>query len=54
MERLSENKKIVVVGEYLQLTGLLEVPQSIVYQHLAKMRGKILLSERRGHLSKSC
>ncbi|HDR7669694.1 TPA: winged helix-turn-helix transcriptional regulator [Bacillus cereus] len=31
-----------------QLTELLEVPQSTVSQHLSKMRGKILRSERRG------
>lgn len=31
-----------------QLTVLLEVPQSTVSQHLSKMRGKILRSERRG------
>ncbi|MEC2627026.1 ArsR family transcriptional regulator, partial [Bacillus cereus] len=31
-----------------QLTELLDVPQSTVSQHLSKMRGKILRSERRG------
>ncbi|PEW06090.1 ArsR/SmtB family transcription factor [Bacillus cereus] len=31
-----------------QLTELLEVPQSTVCQHLSKMRGKILRSERKG------
>lgn len=31
-----------------QLTELLELPQSTVSQHLSKMRGKILRSERRG------
>ncbi|MDA2274128.1 transcriptional regulator [Bacillus thuringiensis] len=31
-----------------QLTELLHVPQSTVSQHLSKMRGKILRSERRG------
>ncbi|HHY0839006.1 TPA: ArsR/SmtB family transcription factor [Bacillus thuringiensis] len=31
-----------------QLTELLGVPQSTVSQHLSKMRGKILRSERRG------
>ncbi|AHX21878.1 metalloregulator ArsR/SmtB family transcription factor [Bacillus cereus] len=31
-----------------QLTKLLDVPQSTVSQHLSKMRGKILRSERRG------
>ncbi|MGK8429927.1 hypothetical protein [Bacillus cereus] len=54
MEHLSENIKVVVVEEYLHLTGLLEVPQSTVCQHLPKIRGKILLSKRRGRLSKGC
>ncbi|MGN4752859.1 ArsR/SmtB family transcription factor [Bacillus cereus] len=31
-----------------QLTELLELPQSTISQHLSKMRGKILRSERRG------
>ncbi|HDR4448808.1 MULTISPECIES: ArsR/SmtB family transcription factor [Bacillus] len=31
-----------------QLTDLLKIPQSTVSQHLSKMRGKILRSERRG------
>ncbi|PNK23339.1 transcriptional regulator [Bacillus thuringiensis] len=31
-----------------QLTELLELPQSTVSQHLSKMRGKILCSERKG------
>jgi len=31
-----------------QLTELLNVPQSTVPQHLSKMRGKILSSERKG------
>ncbi|MBW3496616.1 hypothetical protein [Bacillus sp. FDAARGOS_1420] len=54
MKRLSENKKVVVAEEDLQLTELLEVPQSTVSQYLSKKRGKILCSERRGHLSKGC
>ena len=40
-----ENRKVCNVT---QLTELLEVPQSTVSQHLSKMRGKILRSERRG------
>jgi DNA-binding transcriptional ArsR family regulator len=42
-----EHRKICNVT---QLTELLDVPQStcIVSQHLSKMRGKILRSERRG------
>lgn len=40
-----EHRKICNVT---QLTELLEVPQSTVSQHLSKMRGKILRSERRG------
>ncbi|MGG0079879.1 ArsR family transcriptional regulator [Bacillus cereus] len=40
-----ERRKICNVT---QLTELLEVPQSTVSQHLSKMRGKILRSERRG------
>ncbi|AZJ24582.1 MULTISPECIES: ArsR/SmtB family transcription factor [Bacillus cereus group] len=31
-----------------QLTDILKIPQSTVSQHLSKMRGKILRSERRG------
>ncbi|PEU15511.1 MULTISPECIES: helix-turn-helix transcriptional regulator [unclassified Bacillus (in: firmicutes)] len=31
-----------------QLTGILNIPQSTVSQHLAKMKGKILRAERRG------
>lgn len=40
-----EHRKICNVT---QLTELLDVPQSTVSQHLSKMRGKILRSERRG------
>ncbi|HFJ9441259.1 metalloregulator ArsR/SmtB family transcription factor [Bacillus sp. 1813sda1] len=40
-----EHRKICNVT---QLTELLEIPQSTVSQHLSKMRGKILRSERRG------
>ncbi|HDR7354268.1 MULTISPECIES: ArsR/SmtB family transcription factor [Bacillus] len=40
-----EHRKVCNVT---QLTELLEVPQSTVSQHLSKMRGKILRSERRG------
>ncbi|MCW9134104.1 metalloregulator ArsR/SmtB family transcription factor [Bacillus paramycoides] len=40
-----ERRKICNVT---QLTELLDVPQSTVSQHLSKMRGKILRSERRG------
>ncbi|HDR8152294.1 TPA: winged helix-turn-helix transcriptional regulator [Bacillus cereus] len=40
-----EHQKICNVT---QLTELLDVPQSTVSQHLSKMRGKILRSERRG------
>ena len=40
-----EHRKICNVT---QLTELLDVPQSTVSQHLFKMRGKILRSERRG------
>lgn len=40
-----EQRKICNVR---QLTELLEIPQSTVSQHLSKMRGKILRSERRG------
>lgn len=40
-----ERRKICNVT---QLTELLNVPQSTVSQHLSKMRGKILRSERRG------
>ncbi|KLA29409.1 ArsR/SmtB family transcription factor [Bacillus cereus] len=40
-----ESRKVCNVT---QLTELLEVPQSTVSQHLSKMRGKILRSERRG------
>ncbi|PFM64625.1 hypothetical protein COJ48_09820 [Bacillus cereus] len=35
------------VSSVTQLTELLDVPQSTVSQHLSKMRGKILRSERR-------
>ncbi|MBW3496258.1 metalloregulator ArsR/SmtB family transcription factor [Bacillus sp. FDAARGOS_1420] len=31
-----------------QLTDILKIPQSTVSQHLSKMRGKIIRSERRG------
>ncbi|MGN4865205.1 ArsR/SmtB family transcription factor [Bacillus cereus group sp. MYBK132-2] len=40
-----EHRKVCNVTE---LTDLLKVPQSTVSQHLSKMRGKILRSERRG------
>ncbi|HHB2044513.1 TPA: ArsR/SmtB family transcription factor [Bacillus cereus] len=40
-----EHRKICNVT---QLTELLDIPQSTVSQHLSKMRGKILRSERRG------
>ncbi|MGK0535951.1 ArsR/SmtB family transcription factor [Bacillus sp. 'calajunan'] len=40
-----EHRKICNVT---QLTELLDVPQSTVSQHLSKMRGKILRSERKG------
>ncbi|AEA19556.1 TPA: winged helix-turn-helix transcriptional regulator [Bacillus thuringiensis] len=40
-----EHRKICNVT---QLTELLNIPQSTVSQHLSKMRGKILRSERRG------
>jgi DNA-binding transcriptional ArsR family regulator len=39
-----EHRKICNVT---QLTELLDVPQSTVSQHLSKMRGKILRSEKR-------
>ncbi|EOW9527308.1 metalloregulator ArsR/SmtB family transcription factor [Bacillus cytotoxicus] len=31
-----------------QLTEILEIPQSTVSQHLSKMKGKVLRSERKG------
>lgn len=40
-----EHRKICNVT---QLTELLNIPQSTVSQHLSKMRGKILLAERKG------
>ncbi|MED2584513.1 metalloregulator ArsR/SmtB family transcription factor, partial [Bacillus thuringiensis] len=40
-----EHRKVCNVTE---LTDLLKVPQSTVSQHLSKMRGKILRSERKG------
>ncbi|MED2282422.1 metalloregulator ArsR/SmtB family transcription factor [Bacillus thuringiensis] len=40
-----EHRKICNVT---QLTELLDIPQSTVSQHLSKMRGKILRSERKG------
>jgi DNA-binding transcriptional ArsR family regulator len=41
-----EHRKICNVTQLTEL--LLDVPQSTVSQHLSKMRGKILRSERRG------
>ncbi len=40
-----EHRKVCNVT---QLTELLDIPQSTVSQHLSKMRGKILRSERKG------